>query len=695
MRQEQFVLVFRRNAFAGIGNGNFNSIGFRAQLRGYDDFAERFAFESFGGVVDQVDDDAAEELAVGANRGKVRLEVKLEMDAVEAAGEELQCFANGGVGVGWEELGCGEANELGKFVNERGERGDFTHNEAGAFLGDAGEFRVLRKFVSLLAALEEKRQALRGKLDGREGIFDFVGDAAGNFLPGGGFLRVEHFGEVVEDENVAHVGAAGAEGADGGGEVADAAVYDDFDFAGDDAHAKGAAHEGLHRAMRVWAEQGFERLDAFLGDIEHAEECGVGALDCAFGVQIDDAGGNIFENGFHELAAAFKFLHGLLEVACELVNLRAAVTQLRGHGVEGADEDAEFVLHLFGNLIIEISGGDFARAFRKGLDGDGDLLGEEHSDPHGGGENQKSEEEKNEQHLPLQSAQILLHVFVIRGLSLNDVPALEEIGARAIGGDEHSLLGPVESDRNMGGEITFIFGLPDFDAAGQSVLQSALFAADAADVVGAVFLLVVANHAAFDELAFGVEHPGSVETGGKGVFEKDFRSFTGVLRGLIAQGVEARKHAVAEIVQELLRFFRGDFERPGEPATEGAVEQGIAHKKHEYDGEKRDGGCAENHLGFETGAEVVLASLGPQADDAPRENQAENEQGGGDEAGDRIESDNFAPGLRFERNVQRAESENGGEQEGDKDTAQGELNAQLGGGGAHWAPSGGCGKKGR
>jgi len=84
-------------------------------LRGYDDFAERLAFEGFGGVVDEVDDDAAEELAVGANRGKVRLEVKLEMDAVEAAGEELQCFANRGVGVGWEELGGGGSGRTGKI----------------------------------------------------------------------------------------------------------------------------------------------------------------------------------------------------------------------------------------------------------------------------------------------------------------------------------------------------------------------------------------------------------------------------------------------------------------------------------------------------------------------------------------------------------------------------------------------------
>src|SRR5258705_2839011 len=129
MRQEQFVLVFRRNAFAGIGNGNFNSIGFRAQLRGYDDFAEGLTFEGFGGVVDEVDDDAAEELAVGANRGKVRLEVKLEMDAVEAAVEELQCFANGGGGGGLGGVGGGGGGRMGKMLKWRGGGGEFPPKE--------------------------------------------------------------------------------------------------------------------------------------------------------------------------------------------------------------------------------------------------------------------------------------------------------------------------------------------------------------------------------------------------------------------------------------------------------------------------------------------------------------------------------------------------------------------------------------
>ena len=107
------------------------------------------------------------------------------------------------------------------------------------------------------------------------------------------------------------------------------------------------------------------------------------------GIQVDDAGRNIFEDGFHELAATLEFLHGLLQVTCEFVDLRAAVVKLRSHVVERAHQHAEFVLRLVGNLISEIAGGDFARSFGECLNGNGDLLGEEQRHPRGGGEHQE------------------------------------------------------------------------------------------------------------------------------------------------------------------------------------------------------------------------------------------------------------------------------------------------------------------
>ena len=168
-----------------------------------------------------------------------------------------------------------------------------------------------------------------------------------------------------------------------------------------------------------------------------------------------------------------------------------------------------------------------------------------------------------------------------------------------------------------------------------------------------------------------------------------------MLGRLIAEGVETGKRAAAKVVEKFLRFLGGDFERAREPAAEGAVEQGIADEEHKGDGEEGDGGGAEDHFGFEAGAELIFAALRPEADDAAREDEAEDEKRGGDEAGDGVEGDDFAPGLRLEGNVERAESEDGGEEKGDENAAEGELDAELDGGGAHWAPSGRCGSKGR
>ena len=88
-----------------------------------------------------------------------------------------------------------------------------------------------------------------------------MGDATSDFLPRGGLLGAKHFGEVVEHENEAGVGAARTERTDGDGEMQNAAGDDGFDFARDDAHAQAPAHQELNGARCFGAEQIFERLD--------------------------------------------------------------------------------------------------------------------------------------------------------------------------------------------------------------------------------------------------------------------------------------------------------------------------------------------------------------------------------------------------------------------------------------------------
>jgi len=90
---------------------------------------------------------------------------------------------------------------------------------------------------------------------------------------------------------------------------------------------------------------------------------------------------------------------------------------------------------------------------------------------------------------------------------------------------------------------------------------------------------------------------------------------------------------------------------------------------------------------------MVFAALGPEADDAAGEDETEDEEGGGDKAGDGVEGDDFAPGLRLEGNIERAEGEDGGEKESDEDAAEGKLDAKFVAGTAHREPSTGFGRK--
>ena len=66
----------------------------------------------------------------------------------------------------------------------------------------------------------------------------------------------------------------------------------------------------------------------------------------------------------------------MLQIAGELIDLRARVAELGGHGVEGTDQRAELVVGLFGDLVIEIAARHFASAFGQSLNGNGDLFGE-------------------------------------------------------------------------------------------------------------------------------------------------------------------------------------------------------------------------------------------------------------------------------------------------------------------------------
>ena len=141
---------------------------------------------------------------------------------------------------------------------------------------------------------------------------------------------------------------------------------------------------------------------------ENRHHGGIHARDLAGTIERNHARGNIFEDGFHQLAAAFALFHGLFEAARKLVDLPPPFAKLFGHAIERTDQRAQFVLRLHFDAVVEISPGNLARGLRERLDGHGYLLGKKQRDPGGGKDQQQSDERQCHQDLALIGPQVLL-----------------------------------------------------------------------------------------------------------------------------------------------------------------------------------------------------------------------------------------------------------------------------------------------
>ena len=153
-------------------------------------------------------------------------------------------------------------------------------------------------------------------------------------------MRAKKFSHIIEHQNETGISAAGAQGTDSYGRVHQSSRSDDFEFAGNDTGAERATKEiangaGIFRSKKI-----FKSASAPGGRAENFDDGRIGAKNVAVRVKRENAGRDIFQHGFNELAAAFEFLDGLLKIARELIDLRTRIAQLSGHGVEGADEDA-------------------------------------------------------------------------------------------------------------------------------------------------------------------------------------------------------------------------------------------------------------------------------------------------------------------------------------------------------------------
>ena len=203
-----------------------------------------------------------------------------------------------------------------------------------------------------------------------------MGDALGNFLPGCGFLGVQKFGEVVDDHHKPRVVAARPQRADRHRGVQHAARQRNLDVLRCCAHAPGAPHQSFHHGRRRRSHQVRHRSRAASRLPEDSHHRGVNAIHRAAFVHGENPGGNIFQNCFHQPAPLFDFIDCVLQAAIEILNLFAALGELRGHLVERVHQRTQLVLRLHRHPVIEVPLRNLPRRFGQRSDRHGNLLRE-------------------------------------------------------------------------------------------------------------------------------------------------------------------------------------------------------------------------------------------------------------------------------------------------------------------------------
>ena len=109
-------------------------------LRDNAQFLDERVLHGFGGVVDQVDDNAFELLGVDQDRGQTRCQASWTRMPSSRPWKTARASAHNVVQVAANGLRGGKAGELREFVHQRLDRLHFFGDDCGAFRDDAPDF---------------------------------------------------------------------------------------------------------------------------------------------------------------------------------------------------------------------------------------------------------------------------------------------------------------------------------------------------------------------------------------------------------------------------------------------------------------------------------------------------------------------------------------------------------------------------
>ena len=163
-----------------------------------------------------------------------------------------------------------------------------------------------------------------------------MGDAPGDIGPGGGALRGDQGGDVVEGDDEALELAGLPFGGDAHQQIQAAAIADDRDLGL--GAARGPVHGLFHQGRHF--RHGGRQLAANQRIGPHRQQGqrrAVGKFDTGARIEADDPGGDTGQHGFREPPSAVELLVGLDK-------LLALAVELAGHAVEGARQAADFIV---------------------------------------------------------------------------------------------------------------------------------------------------------------------------------------------------------------------------------------------------------------------------------------------------------------------------------------------------------------
>ena len=136
VRQEQFFFISRGNSAAGVGHHQLDGFG-GSDAGAHQELLDQRIAHRFGGVIDQIHDDALELLGIDVDRRHIAVQIDAQIDAVEAAEKERERVFDDFVQIAWDGFGGGKARESREFVGQHFDGFHFARNRAGAFPQDA------------------------------------------------------------------------------------------------------------------------------------------------------------------------------------------------------------------------------------------------------------------------------------------------------------------------------------------------------------------------------------------------------------------------------------------------------------------------------------------------------------------------------------------------------------------------------